>query len=217
MQGFTRHENEFDEITAGMYENGSRSDQFLENEPLSTEKAGAEFFDQCDAQLHAGLGEQKRIALRHNALPRREIECLDAPRITSREPDFTGAVRAKVREKQRFPGNGSTERAEQLLPDALSAHSRLPLHAGGFINHLPSFGVNFLSRFEAHARHLQVIALNGVIERFNDWQRGGAACSHRPPAAGTKIGLVRDLRTTTDAKCHREKYKSDAEVKSVTL
>jgi hypothetical protein len=42
MQGFARREIEFDEIAACMYENGSRPDQFFEDETLAAKKSRAE-------------------------------------------------------------------------------------------------------------------------------------------------------------------------------
>src|SRR6185312_11269425 len=108
---------EVDEIAAGMDEHQSRPREPLENESLTAEESRTVFFHPRHRQLHRWLREQERVTLGENTLSRREVESLDASRITSGESDFAGPIGMEKCHKERLPCDGATQRAEQLLAE----------------------------------------------------------------------------------------------------
>src|SRR5579859_1962775 len=102
MHGLAGVQVELNKIAARMDEDRSRSDQLLENEPFPAKKSSAELFHERHAQLHRGLCKQEGIALRHDALARRQIERLNAARIASGKPDFARAISPEVGQEQRL-------------------------------------------------------------------------------------------------------------------
>ena len=76
--------------------------------------------------------------------------------------------RAEVREEERFAHELSFDRAPDFLPDGIALHTGLPEHVGSLVQHFAGFRVDLLSWLQAYARDLQIVALDGVIERLYD-------------------------------------------------
>src|SRR5438034_11386183 len=98
-----------------MNENGAGTGKLFEYETFTAKETGAQISHQRHVELHRALREQKCIALRHNALASRQLEGLYLPRVVSRESDFTWAHGVKVRQEQRFSGNGAPQRPQWLF------------------------------------------------------------------------------------------------------
>ena len=123
-----------------------------------------------------GCAKRKASRCASRERPAGKIERLYAAGIVAGKADLAGAVRAEVSQEQRFAGDRAAQRAHQFLAQRVAAHARVPVNVGGLVHHPAGFGIDFLPGLQAHTRHLQVVALDGVV------QAGGRLRRDRPAA-----------------------------------
>ena len=174
LQGLGRREVEFDKIAAGVDENDARASEFFEDETLAAEEAGAEFPDKGDVEPDRRLGEQEAVALDQKGLAGREGEGLDFAGVVAGEADFPArAGRSEVGEEQRGAHQFALDGAQDPVADRVAAHAGFPEDAGGLVDHFAGFGIDLLAGLELDAGDLQVLALDGVIQRLGSLGKRG--------------------------------------------
>ena len=62
---------------------------------------------------------------------------------------------------------------------------------GGLVDHLAGLGVDLLAGLQAHSRHLQVVALNGVVQAVGTGAAGAPATA-TPACACPQAGQKRE-------------------------
>src|SRR5262249_40743136 len=152
-------------VPAAMDEDLSGPGELFEDESFAAKKTGAELLDQRHVELHADLSQHEGVALGEHATPGLQIEHGNPARIVARKADLSLTIAAEVGEKNGLARYRAAQGAEDLLSDRSPGHSGFPADVGRLINHLARFGVNFLSAPQLDAGHLEVIALNAVLER----------------------------------------------------
>lgn len=217
LQRFAGTEVKFNVVAAGMDKDDSRTCQFFEDEAFTAKEAGSEFLHECDVQVDGSLRGKKRIALYKPNLSWLKIKGLDAAGVVAGKSDFSGSWRFEVGEEQRFTHHCALEGSPDFLAERCAGHPGFPGDVGGFVEHLAGFGKKLLPGFELDARHLKVVALNGVFQRVRAGRcidgdgrrnrvRAATTVTDRTAATGTKLGLIGHLISTRRAEGHKEMF-----------
>ncbi len=174
LKPFGGTEIELDKVAACVDEDRAGANELFKDEAFTAEEARAEPLDQRDRESDRRLCKEKSIALGKDGLPRGEIDSLDSAGVAARESDFPARrIGTKIRNKERFPCNGAAESAQQFFTERVAAHAGVPGYVRGLVDHFSGFRIDFLAGCQADPGNLEIVALDGEIERRD--RLGGSA------------------------------------------
>ena len=145
---------------AGDFEEGEAgAGEFLHDEALAAEEAGAEFFAKVHGEGDAGLSEHEGVFLADDALAFGEFEGEDGAGELRGEGDESFFLRRGIGgEEERFAGDHAAQAFEHA-----ALGGGVHFHVGGHPGHAAGFGVYGFSGFEPNVDGLHGGSANFIL------------------------------------------------------